>query len=340
MLQMADIKKLTWYINTALLVFVGFMTFMFARYGVTYMVWHSIPTVAAYIAMYGLIRRDKLDVYVFAIYIVITVYMVAGTVCLGFDAGYHMYCTSLIPLAFYMAYLGDILHTRKLNPFLTSVILVIVYLASTSFAVLHGPVYQVDQGFVYRCMVGNALAVFGFLIGYTSLVHTLVNSTQDRLSEMAHRDQLTGLFNRRYMTAYLDQLCRQMPPEQWAAMIDIDDFKGINDRYGHHGGDYVLTEMGRLMREVCADCVIARWGGEEFLIVTNGTARDQALIEGFRRAVEEADFRFENQAIAVTITAGVAPYEAGQSVDQWIQSADRKLYIGKNGGRNRVVYEP
>ena len=339
MLQMADIKKLTWYINTALLGIVTVMAFLFAYFGVTYMVWHSIPTVAAYIVMYGLIRRDKLDVYVLVIYIVITAYMAAGTVCLGFDAGYQMYCASLIPLAFYMSYLGDMLHTRKLNAMVTSLLLVLVFLISTSFALIHGPIYEVDKRFIYRCMVGNSVAVFCFLIGYTSLIHKLVGGTEKRLAEMAHRDQLTGLFNRHYMTTYLERLAGRAQPGQWAAMIDIDDFKGINDMYGHLCGDYVLTELSRLMGEVCEGCVIARWGGEEFLIVTDGEARDQSLIESLRRAVEETAFVFEGQRIPVTISAGVAPWAADQSLDRWIQIADGRLYQGKNGGKNRVVYE-
>lgn len=338
MLQMADMKKLTWYINTALLGIVAVMAFLFAYFGVTYMVWHSIPTIAAYIAMYGLIRRNKLDVYVLVIYIVITAYMAAGTVCLGFDAGYQMYCASLIPLAFYMSYLGDMLHTRKLNAMVTSLLLVLVFLVSTSFALIHGPIYDVDKHFIYRCMVGNSVAVFCFLIGYTSLIHKLVGSTEKRLAEMAHRDQLTGLFNRHYMMTYMDELCQQMPTDQWIAMLDIDEFKVINDTYGHHGGDYVLTELTRIMRQVCGDCVIARWGGEEFLIVTNGTAQEHELIEKLRQAVAEATFVFEDQIIPVTITAGIADYEAGQSIDKWIQSADRKMYLGKNSGKNQVVY--
>lgn len=338
MLQMKDVKRLTWYVNTALLGFVAIMAFIFHYYGVTYMVYHSIPTVAVYIVMYALIRKDKLDVYVFVIYIVITLYMVAGTVCMGFEAGYQMYCASLIPLTFYMAYLGDILHTRKLNAILTSIILVAVYLACTSYAVLHGPIYEVEDVFVFRCMIGNAIGTFCFLIGYTSLVHNLVRSSEERLTEMAHKDQLTGLFNRHYMMSRLDELFQHMPSEQWAAMVDIDDFKGINDTYGHHGGDYVLTELARIMRETCRDCVIGRWGGEEFLIVTDGAAPNAALIERLRQAVEKAEFVFDGRSIPVSITVGVADYEAGQTIDQWIQNADRKLYLGKNSGKNQVVH--
>lgn len=338
MLQMKDIKKLTWFINTAIMGFVIFMTAAYAHYGVTYMVYHSIPTIAVYIALYWFIHRDKLDVYVWTVYTVITIYMVAATVCIGFNAGFHLYCASLIPLTFYMEYLAYKFHTRKANALLTSLLLVIVYLACTGYAVLKGPVYEVDAAFTFRCMIGNAISVFCFLIGYTSLVHKLVRSSEERLSEMAHKDQLTGMYNRHYVMTYMDELYRQMPPDQWVAMMDIDGFKNINDTYGHHGGDYVLTELTRVMREVCGDCVIARWGGEEFLIVKGGADQEPTMLEELRQAVDRTSFTFEGQMIPVSVTIGVARYEAGQNMDQWVQSADRKLYIGKNSGKNQVIY--
>ena len=338
MLQIETIKKLTRIINTALLAIVLFMIFAFWYYGVTYMVYHSIPTVAAYVLLYWLIYRDRLDLYVWILYIVITLYMIAATICLGYSAGYHFYCASLIPLSFYMEYLANTLHTRKINPLLMSVLLVIVYLACTSYALIHGPVYDVDPVFTFRCMIGNALGVFSFLIGYTSLINKLVRSSEDQLSEAALKDQLTGLFNRHYIMSYMDELYRKMPPDQWVAMADIDGFKGINDTYGHHGGDYVLTTLARIMGQVCGDCVIARWGREEFLIVTDGTAQDPAVLETLRKTVNETSFVFEGQTIPVSITIGAAGYESGQSIDHWIQSADRKLYEGKNHGKNQVVY--
>ncbi|MCH5287847.1 MAG: GGDEF domain-containing protein [Christensenellaceae bacterium] len=338
MLQMQAIKKLTWFINTALMGFVIFMTAAYAHYGVTYMVYHSIPTIVAYVVLYWFIHKDKLDIYVWIVYIVITLYMVAATVCIGFNAGFHLYCASLIPLTFYMEYLGYKLHTRTASAMQTSILLVVIYLACTGYAVLKGPLYEVDASFTFRCMIGNAVSVFCFLIGYTSLVHKLVRSSEERLSEMAHKDQLTGLFNRHYVMNYMDELYQHMPPDQWVAMIDIDDFKGINDTYGHHGGDYVLTELARIMREVCVDCVISRWGGEEFLIVTDGTARDSEMLETLRRTVNETSFVFENKTIPVSITIGISRYEEGQSMDRWVQSADRKLYTGKSSGKNQVVY--
>ena len=338
MLQMKFVKKLTFFINTTLLGFVILMTAAYSYYGVTYMVYHSIPTIAAYLALFWFIYKDKLDLYVWILYVVITAYMATSTICIGYNSGFHFYCASLIPLSFYMEYLADKLHTRKANALATSAILVIVYFACTGYALLKGPIYEVDAAFSFRCMIGNAIGVFCFLIGYGTLVRNLVRDSEKQLAEMALKDQLTGLFNRHYMMKYMDKLCRQMPQDQWAAMVDIDNFKRINDTYGHHCGDYVLTELARIMCEVCRGCVIARWGGEEFLIVTNGTVQNTELLETLRQTVYKTDFVFEGTTIPVNITVGISAYEDGMSIDRWIQTADNKLYEGKNSGKNRVVY--
>ena len=334
---MEQMKKLTFWVNTGLMSFVAFMIWAFAYYGVTIMVYQSIPTVIAYAAMYWLIHKGKLDTYVLIIYILITAYMITASICLGNSAGYQLYCMSLIPLSFYMEYLGDQLHTRKLNAMVTSAILVVLFLALTWHGATKGPIYEVDEEFLLRCLIGNAIGVFCFLIGYTSLINNMVRDSERRLSEMAHKDQLTGLFNRHYLMSYLDSFFQRMPPEQWAAMVDIDDFKSINDTYGHHGGDYVLTELSRMMKETCPGCVIGRWGGEEFLLVTDGKAQDDAVLEKLRQSVAEKVFVFEGVTIPVSITIGVAHYETPMSLDQWIQAADRKLYMGKGNGKNQVV---
>lgn len=338
MAQIDQMKRLTFWVNTGLMCFVAFMAAAFRHYGVTIMVYQSVPTALIYVGMYWLIHRGKLDAYVLMTYVLITAYMVTATICMGASAGYLLYCMSLIPLSFYMEYLGDQLHTRKLNAMVTSMILVALFLGLAWYADMKGPIYAVDPSFLFRCLIGNAIGVFSFLIGYTWLVTNMVRDSERQLSEMAHKDRLTGLFNRHYVMAYLDGLHRQMPPHQWLAMVDIDGFKHINDTYGHQGGDYVLTRLSALMERVCDGCVIGRWGGEEFLIVSNGTAQDTTMLETLRHAVETEAFVFEGVTIPVTVTIGAAGYEPGLTLDRWVQTADRKLYDGKGSGKNRVVY--
>ena len=337
MVQLERMKKLTLWVNTGLMGFVAFMIWAFAYYGVTIMVWQSIPTVIVYAGMYWLVLKDKLDVYVLMVYLLITAYMITATLCLGVSAGYLLYCMSLIPLSFYMAYLGDQLHTRKMDPMVTSGILVALFLGLAWYVTRHGPIYEVEPIFLLRCLIGNAIGVFCFLIGYTRLVTTMVQDSEKQLSDMAHKDQLTGLYNRHYMMSRLQALCDQPSRQPWAAMIDIDDFKSINDTYGHQAGDHVLTELSRIMREDCPACEIARWGGEEFLIVADGTTQNETMLESLRQSVANAPFTFDSTPIPVTITVGVTRYEPDMSLDQWIRAADSKLYQGKGSGKNRVV---
>ena len=338
MIEYGQIKKLSYFIDFALMVFVIAMAFVFAHYGVTYMVYHSIPTAALYLVYLYILHKDMLDLNTMLVYITITVYMVASTICLGYSAGFHLYCMSLIPLTFYMEYLGRKLNTRCMNPMRMSVVLIAAYLIGTVFVILRGPIYEVNSLFISFCMVLNALAVFCFLITFSKLSHKMILDSENKLSDMAHMDQLTGLYNRRYIIEHLDARKQSIDSHQWVALVDIDDFKHINDRYGHNCGDYVLVEVARIMREVCVDCVISRWGGEEFLIASQDKAHRDSILDELRQAVESAPLSFQGSDIAVTITVGVSHYQSDQSLDNWIQDADKKMYTGKNSGKNQVIY--
>ena len=168
---------------------------------------------------------------------------------------------------------------------------------------------------------------------------SLIGDYEGKLKNAALVDRLTGLYNRHYMMEKLEGAARENIP-MFVTMIDIDDFKKINDRYGHNAGDYVLVNVARIMREVCNGCEISRWGGEEFLIFTTGNLRAKGLplIEKLRQRVESEDFVFGEEHIKVTITSGLAEFSKDISVDKWVSKADDNLYTGKKTGKNKVVY--
>ena len=338
MIKMRNMKKLTLLINTILMGLFLFATGFFRRYGITYMMYHCIPTVIAYILFYYLIYKEKLYLYVMLLYINITAYMAAATLCLGYYSGFHLYCMSLIPLAFYMEYMAHQLHTKKMNALLSSFILAGVYLITTVHVILKGPVYEVDVQTACACQVVNAISVFFFLIGYANLMLRTAMDSEKKLSDMANTDRLTGLFNRHYMMTQLEVFFQTVCPGQWVAMADIDDFKKINDTYGHSCGDYVLVELAGILQDICRECTVSRWGGEEFLIISNSDALKPVMMEQVRQRVERTEFFYQGQPIAVTITVGVSDYQPGQSMTDWIQSADNKMYEGKNKSKNRVIY--
>lgn len=168
---------------------------------------------------------------------------------------------------------------------------------------------------------------------------------QEKLAEMSVRDELTGMFNRRY---FQDALEREISGSQRyghglaLCMIDLDLFKRVNDTHGHLCGDRVLKNFGRLLdgsiRKYDVGC---RYGGEEFAVILPDTSLDRAmsLCERFRKRVRDFEFTYEKLTIHITTSVGVAARPTGGDMtgEELVALADKALYQAKSQGRNRVV---
>ena len=163
------------------------------------------------------------------------------------------------------------------------------------------------------------------------------------LEQYANRDTLTNLLNRRSMGDRLDRACGQAAAGKGTfclLMLDIDDFKKVNDTYGHDCGDEVLRTVANAVTcNVKKNDSVFRWGGEEILILF--TADEEKAIaagERIRRDIERDPVNYRNETeVFVTVTIGIAPYREGASVQALMDDADAKLYWGKRHGKNRVV---
>ncbi|MBB4285375.1 sensor domain-containing diguanylate cyclase [Roseospira goensis] len=169
-----------------------------------------------------------------------------------------------------------------------------------------------------------------------------VTHQRDLMEQLEHKathDVLTGAFNRQQADRILDQEARRadrMGTDVSLIMADVDHFKAINDSHGHPVGDTVLREVvTRLSDRIRETDLLARWGGEEFLVILPGTDRDGAgrLAETLRRAMADGPVPRVGR---VTISLGVASRRAGESVADWVVRVDDALYEAKESGRNRV----
>lgn len=328
-----EIRKLTLAINATILIMVFALMGFFMMCHARFLIWFSIPTAAVYIIGFILISKNKLNIYVRMVYGWLTLYMSIATVCLGYGFGFHLYSMSMIPIIFYTEYMAFRLNTKSINTAIYSAMVIIAYLASTGYSVYAKPVYETDLRIAGAFWVFNSLAVLSLVIFYSRLMINMITDSEKELSERANKDRLTHLYNRHYMMERLKEAYEDDKP-CGIAMIDIDNFKSINDRYGHSAGDEVLRKVAQTIEETCTDCIASRWGGEEFLILTGS---DSGLIEKLRKAVEDLTIEFEDKVIKVTLTAGFERKNKELTLDKWIVTADEKLYQGKNSGKNRVV---
>lgn len=178
-----------------------------------------------------------------------------------------------------------------------------------------------------------------------SLAHSELERRAEELTIAATTDPLTGLHNRYFVIRELESRIQEVRRGHGVLsviMLDFDHFKRLNDTHTHMGGDRVLRDGAKLMRETFGpNAVIGRFGGEEFLVMLDGANQQQALerAENLRRAIESHRFRLRGKSMQVTISAGVADFrgDASLDIDGLLHEADHALYEAKRGGRNRVV---
>ena len=164
-------------------------------------------------------------------------------------------------------------------------------------------------------------------------------------------DELTQLPNRRAYDQALERYQRKISEQEDATdisylMIDIDNFKGVNDTKGHSAGDYILQQVSDIIRTIVkrqTDVGPFRYGGEELCAILPKTSKESAIMlaELIREKVEETAMMFENQHIPLTVSIGVANYKSDgcENVADLHKKADLRVYTAKERGRNRVISE-
>ena len=243
-----------------------------------------------------------------------------------------------VPLCYAMAFF--MLQTR--HAFVGAAVILAFFAFCTVVRGVAGTAYAVeDRSLMINTLISHAVLVV-CLTGMVWLKHvvTVQGEQATRLNLLAATDPLTGLSNRRLTLQLLDQLARdcRLDLAPVVLLCDLDHFKHINDGWGHAMGDQVLVAVASALRASTRDSdTVARWGGEEFLVVLPVTRGSEAteLAERLRLRVEALQVADRHQCpVPVTLSIGIATLVANESGQSWLKRADEALYRAKNDGRN------
>lgn len=205
------------------------------------------------------------------------------------------------------------------------------------------PVIQVDETPLkgQASMLRRLTNLVFITMGELQKAYSDLQKLNKKLSTMAERDSLTGLYNRRMIDVLINRTLDDIAESGHGAsliMVDVDHFKGINDTYGHHTGDMVLKEISDILKAVAATSggCAGRWGGEEFFLLLPETSEEEAMVaaEHLRISVGKRIFPTAGR---VTISLGVITVHGETDRMKLFSLVDGALYQAKEGGRNRTV---
>ncbi len=265
-------------------------------------------------------------------------------ICFVLTTIHHLFFVTFATFCF-PVFISVIFHDQKLTRRLT----LISVLCLTVMIFLGPRINDVDDRFLFS----SYLIAVAIVLSANVLCDVLMQYEQqkDRKLEMLYRsrmeimdqlkyDQKTGLHGHTSFQTGLKKLVdeAELRKRPAVAVLDIDDFKKVNDTYGHVKGDMVILELARIMRETCGDkYTAARFGGEEFAILFQNGTMDEYIrtVELIRQEMERTTFDFREEP--VTISAGIAIWKRGWGTTEFFDRADEALYISKRQGKNRTT---
>ncbi len=282
----------------------------------------------------------------------ILVFALVSTMGLGTDLNFNLFCFSIIPAVFYVSSTIKDFKNHTLFSFLFSLLALGTYAATLVIGHYTEPweafpfdnlalisVIEILNG----CIIMGIITIFLLLFTWEMKNNNAtLEKRNQQLLQFANIDPLTKLPNRRSMMQTLNLAMHELSRGNSVFSIilgDIDNFKKINDNYGHDMGDKVLLTVAHTISTQLRDGdAVCRWGGEEILILIKGNLESaSAIAERIRLNIATTQVNHNNNTVQVSMTFGVTEAELGYRIEQIIQSADNRMYYGKQHGKNQVV---
>lgn len=322
----------------------------FAHLHVNLMIIMNILSIAIYLV--GSLKRFSADYNLFAILLCTEVlcHMFLSAICIGWEPGFYLYVIAVVPSAYYISFSARYIQKRQMHVSIATLLALLTFVGMRVITWNYAPLYMItpraDSIFFICNMFGSCAAVVYSMVMLSSAVNDSFSSLKKKnkkLDKLANTDPLTELYNRRGMKKRLETAVEEAKTEgtEFCLILgDIDDFKHLNDTYGHECGDYILVRVAQTIRGLIReDDYVCRWGGEEILILLNNCKKERAveIAETLRVAICARPFNYENTDVPASMTLGVQEYIPDIPEEDLVKLADMKMYQGKQSGKNCVV---
>lgn len=310
----------------------------------------NIISISFYLIGFLFINKNRkvAIIYLHLILLEILVFIASTTLVFGWDCGIHLWMFALL-CTFMKDYINPGQNAKKRAIYITNITCLFfieyisLYLITRYFDFPFKD--PLPQKYIIFMMILNSFLTFLGIITFTRIYTRQMEIKFRALHNQADYDQLTGLGNRYYMHAVLNEeekVCTRHPNLYFSvAMIDIDHFKEVNDTYGHDNGDMILKRIATILTRYSSDNLfICRWGGEEFLLMANhNIAYEEFLsyLDAIRIDVSEHKFLLKNTMVQCTVSLGAAIFKPNMNVRTVLKQADNNLYVAKEQGRNRLI---
>jgi len=323
------------------------LIFIFASVKVYSMVAFNIASTLCYILCGKLVKNERYILFYYITFIEICLHSYTATILVGWAPGFPLYIIGIMPVIFYMHFSLD--ESASLyESLLIGLCCLLTFVVCKVISYRIDPIYTLSETAATFIYIFNTFCTFFILLFFSLFFLREIQASKSylreqnaRLDKIAGIDSLTGLYNRRSMDKLLNNAMNS--GKVFSVIIcDIDDFKKVNDTYGHNSGDEVLRRVSDTIVSVLREHdFVCRWGGEEILILAGGTPLSGASLvaERIRSHIAEMEISTEEGAINCTITAGAAESTEACTVTEIIGLADSRLYSGKKTGKNKVVCE-
>ncbi len=342
-LEKQDTETLTIYfslliLNVCIIVVFFFLVSLHAYFNHMNMVGLCIAMIASFFLVNILINFRRYEISFYLMLILMIIYIYLKIQILGSKTNVHI-------LLLYFVVPQFTYNFNKKEKLFTNSLIVLVMFYAMFINMSEVSLETYEQSIFFAKF--NIFALYVMLLVQLSST-TIIRKAIDKIREneleffknKSQIDELTKLGNRYYAEKYFERVYNSIEKKSYTlALVDIDNFKNINDTYGHILGDEILKRVGQTAKtQFRKNDLVCRWGGEEFLIVLENIdlKKSEELLNRFRNNLKQTQMQYEDKEIKISVTAGVVEVE-NRDFTNAIKRADQKLYYGKNNGKDAVI---